>query len=93
MHIPSCNFCLKKRWTNRHNSRKGCNLDELINQSELTLDLAANTRNEGPWESSLGLQWLSLKSDIALYRHGMLWFQNNKDKLVKVRIGLAELMR
>jgi hypothetical protein len=78
---------------NQHNSRQGCNLDELINQSELTHDLATNTRNEGPWESSLGLRRLSFKSDIAMCRQGMLWFQNNKDKLFKVTIGLAELMR
>jgi hypothetical protein len=68
-------------------------LDKLINQSELTRDLAANTRNEGPWKSSLGLRRLFLKSDIAMYKQGMLWFQNNKDKLFKVMIGLAEPMR
>jgi hypothetical protein len=39
------------------------------------------------------LRWLSLKSDISMYRQEMLWFQNNKDKLFKVTIGLAEPMR
>jgi hypothetical protein len=31
MRFPSCNFCLKKRLANWHNSRQGCNLDELNN--------------------------------------------------------------
>jgi hypothetical protein len=86
-------FVLRSVWANQHNSWQGYNLDKLINQSELTHDLAANTRNEGPCKSSLGLQWLSLKFDIAMCRQGMLWFQNNKDKLLKVMIGLAEPMR
>jgi hypothetical protein len=68
-------------------------LDELVNQSELTCDLTANTRNEKPWESLLGLRRLALKSDIAIYKEGMSWSQNYKDKLFKVRIGLAEPMR
>jgi hypothetical protein len=55
---------------NWHNLRQCCNLDGLINQSELTHDLAANTRKEGPWENLLGLQRESLKSDIAIYRQG-----------------------
>jgi hypothetical protein len=33
-------FGLRSAWTNWHNSRQCCNLDELINQSELTRDLA-----------------------------------------------------
>jgi hypothetical protein len=50
-------------------------------------------RGMTPWESSLGLRRLSLKSDIAMYNQGMFWFQNYKDKLFMVRIGLAAPMR
>jgi hypothetical protein len=34
-------FVLRSTWANRHNSRQGCNLEELINQSELAHDLAS----------------------------------------------------
>jgi hypothetical protein len=37
-------YVLRSAWVNRHNSRQGCNLKELINQSELTHGLAFNTR-------------------------------------------------
>jgi hypothetical protein len=37
-HLAS--FVLRSVWVNRHNSRQGCHLDELVNQSELTHDLA-----------------------------------------------------
>jgi hypothetical protein len=36
---------------------------------------------------------VSFRSDIAIYRQGLLWFQNNKDTLFKVMIGLVEPMR
>jgi hypothetical protein len=34
-------FVLRSVWTNQHNSRQGCNLDELTNQSNLTHGLAS----------------------------------------------------
>jgi hypothetical protein len=34
-------FALRSAWTNWHNSRQCCHLDELMNQSELTRDLAS----------------------------------------------------
>jgi hypothetical protein len=41
MHFPSSTFVLTGAWANQHNSRQGCNLDELTNQSEPTHDLAS----------------------------------------------------
>jgi hypothetical protein len=42
MRFPFCNFfVLRSAWTNRHNSRQGCNLEELANQSKLTDVLAS----------------------------------------------------
>jgi hypothetical protein len=34
-------FVLRGVWANQHNSRQGCHLDELTNQSKLTRDLAS----------------------------------------------------
>jgi hypothetical protein len=44
MQFSSCNFCLKKRLGELHNSRQGCNLDELNNQSEPTRSLVSHIR-------------------------------------------------
>jgi hypothetical protein len=38
-------FILRSAWTNQHNSRQGCNLDELLNQSGPTHGLASHMRN------------------------------------------------
>jgi hypothetical protein len=38
-------FVLRSAWMNQHHSRQGCNLGELINQSEQTWDLASHTKN------------------------------------------------
>jgi hypothetical protein len=35
-------FVLRGVWLNRNNSRQGCNLEELINQSDLAHDLVSN---------------------------------------------------
>jgi hypothetical protein len=39
-------FVLRSAWANRHNSRQGCNLEELINQSKPTHDLISNARTQ-----------------------------------------------
>jgi hypothetical protein len=36
MHFISCNSVLRGTWVNQHNSRQSCDLEELINQLELT---------------------------------------------------------
>jgi hypothetical protein len=38
---------LRGAWVNRHNSRQGCNLDELVNQSEPTRNLASAQGTKG----------------------------------------------
>jgi hypothetical protein len=38
------NFILRSAWVNWHNSSWGCNLEKLINQSELNRGLVFNTR-------------------------------------------------
>jgi hypothetical protein len=68
---------LRSVWTNRHNSRHVCNLEELINQSKLTCDLPSNTRNQElmrvcdmkgvTWwaKRALGITLWSQKFDVA----------------------------
>jgi hypothetical protein len=53
---------------NRHNSKQGYNLDELLNESKPTHGLASHTRNLGSCESLLALWWVSFRSDIAMLR-------------------------
>jgi hypothetical protein len=64
-------FVLRSVRTNQHNWRQGCNLDELINQSEPT-----QARHSHVWVG-------------RCYRSKKI----NKDKLIKVTIGLAGPMR
>jgi hypothetical protein len=76
---------------NRHNSRQGYNLDELNNQSESTRGLAPH--KEVGVIRKLGRIVMSVfRSEIAMVGQGVLWFQN-KDKLIKVMIGLMKQMR
>jgi hypothetical protein len=86
-------FILRGTWANRHNSRQGCNLDELTNQSKLTRDLASAQ------ETGVMRKLAGITTGVFEARHSHVGAKScygskiRKGGFIEVTIGLTEPMR
>jgi hypothetical protein len=84
-------FILRSTWMNRHNSRQGCNLDELINQSEQTHGLASHTQEIRVMGRLASTMAVSFRHEMAMFRsRSVTGLKMHRSKLIKVTIGLAK---